>query len=53
MVAVLQPKSVVIERSADGLADQHQHEDIEKYGEVIVLRGAALGRDRGELRSSR
>ena len=43
VIAVLQAETVVLERSPQHFADQHQHQNIEEDGEGVVLRSAALG----------
>src|ERR1700690_2599963 len=42
MEAVLEPKSVELERQSDEFADQHQHHYIKKDREAVVLRTTAI-----------
>jgi hypothetical protein len=40
---MLEPEAVVLERSSQRFADQHQHQHIEENGERVILRSATLG----------
>src|ERR1039458_6329802 len=44
VIAVLEPETVVVERSSQHFADQRQHQDVEKNGVSVVLRSASLGK---------
>ena len=39
---MLQAEAVVIERSSQHFADQHQHQDVKENGERVILRSAPL-----------